>query len=111
MKPFVAPPPSGASPPPLWGDEDHVRALLAATTSNVITHRRILPVDRFRSAPEFRDVFAAFDGPTIAAYRNVADDPARTAELDQALIDLAEGWGAGSGHMEWEYLLVLATVV
>ena len=28
MKPYAAPPPPGAQPPPLWGDESHVRALL-----------------------------------------------------------------------------------
>ncbi len=25
MKPYVAPPPAGVQPPPLWGDEEHVR--------------------------------------------------------------------------------------
>jgi ubiquinone/menaquinone biosynthesis C-methylase UbiE len=28
MKPYAPPPPAGAQPPPLWGREDHVRALL-----------------------------------------------------------------------------------
>ena len=28
MKPYAAPPPPGAQPPPLWGSEDHVCALL-----------------------------------------------------------------------------------
>jgi SAM-dependent methyltransferase len=108
MKPFAAAPPPGASPGPLWGDEAHVRMLFGDSTSELKTQRRALPISRFASGQEFRDVFATFYGPTIAAYRNVADDPDRTAELDHALIDLAEQWGAGAGQMEWEYLLVLA---
>lgn len=31
MSPYLPKPPVGASPPPLWGDEDHVRALFAGT--------------------------------------------------------------------------------
>jgi SAM-dependent methyltransferase len=110
MKPFVPAPPAGATPPPLWGDETHVAALLGGATSELTCERQVLRVDRFRSGEEFRDVFASFYGPTIAAYRNVADDPARTAELDRALFDLADEWGAGSGAMDWEYLLVTARV-
>jgi SAM-dependent methyltransferase len=108
MKPFVAAPPPGASPGPLWGDEAHVRTLFGDSTTELTVERRSLSVTRFASAREFRDFFASFYGPTIAAYRNVADDPDRTAELDKAVIELAEQWGADTGHMEWEYLLVVA---
>jgi ubiquinone/menaquinone biosynthesis C-methylase UbiE len=31
MAPYLPKPPEGASPPPLWGDEPHVRALFAGT--------------------------------------------------------------------------------
>jgi 2-polyprenyl-3-methyl-5-hydroxy-6-metoxy-1,4-benzoquinol methylase len=108
MKPFAAAPPPGASAGPLWGDEAHVRMLLGDSTTELTAERRTLPVTRFASALEFRDFFAFFYGPTIAAYRNVADDPDRTADLDRALIELAERWGANTGRMEWEYLLVVA---
>jgi SAM-dependent methyltransferase len=110
MKPFAAPPPPGASPGPLWGDESHVRALLGDKVSDLTAERRTLRVDGFSSGAEFRDFFASYYGPVIAAYRNVADDPARTAQLDQALSDLADGAGAADGQMEWEYLLVVAHV-
>lgn len=109
MKPFAPAPAPGATPGPLWGDETHVRTLFAASTSKITTERRALEVTRFASGEDFRDFFARYYGPTIAAYRNVADDPARTAELDQALVALAEKWGAGTGRMEWEYLLLLAS--
>jgi ubiquinone/menaquinone biosynthesis C-methylase UbiE len=108
MKPFVATPPAGASPGPLWGDEDHVRPLLGERVADLRTERRTLTVDRFGSATQFRDYFGAHYGPTIAAYRNVADDAARTGELDDAILDVAARFGAGAGPMEWEYLLAVA---
>ncbi|HEU5268159.1 MAG TPA: methyltransferase domain-containing protein [Jatrophihabitans sp.] len=109
MRPFVPAPPPGATPGPKWGDEEHVRALFGDSISELTAHKRMLRVDRFRSGAEFRDFFAAYYGPTIAAYRNVADDPQRTAELDRALELLADQYGAGTGTMEWEYLVVVAT--
>ncbi len=33
MKPYAPPPPPGASPAPLWGDEDHVRGLFGDRVS------------------------------------------------------------------------------
>lgn len=90
MKPYSAPPPPGAQPPPLWGDEDHVRGLLGDRVDQVTAVRRTLRVDRFTAPSQFRDYFATRYGPTIAAYRNVADDPERVAALDQALDDLAD---------------------
>jgi ubiquinone/menaquinone biosynthesis C-methylase UbiE len=110
MKPFNPPPPAGATPGPLWGDEAHVRSLFGDAVTELHAERRKLRVDRFASAAEFREFFASFYGPTIAAYRNIADDPERIAALDAALVDLANSFGAASGTMEWEYLLVVATV-
>jgi hypothetical protein len=46
-------------------------------------------------------------GPTIVAYRGLADDPARAAELDAALAALGDE-ALHDGVMEWEYLLVRA---
>jgi hypothetical protein len=110
MKPFAAAPPPGATPGPRWGDEEHVRSLFGDAVSELHAEPRMLRVDRFKSGKEFRDFFASFYGPTIAAYRNVADDPDRTDALDRALVDLADAHGAASGVMEWEYLLVVAKV-
>ncbi len=107
MKPYAAPPPPGASPGPLWGTEDHVRELFGDRASHLEATREPLPVDRFATGAEFRDFFKARYGPTIAAYRNIADDPERTAELDQVLADLGDR-SLVDGRMEWEYLLVVA---
>src|SRR3954454_2948847 len=55
MKPYAPPPPPGASPPPLWGREDHVRELMGDRVTEVVTERRMLPVDHFSRPESFRD--------------------------------------------------------
>lgn len=111
MRPYVAAPPPGVSPPPLWGDEQHVRDLLGDRVADVRAERRRLRVDAFARPEDFRDFFKAAYGPTIAAYRGLADDPDRVAELDAALADLARDAMDADGVMAWEYLLVVARVV
>jgi len=109
MKPHVAPLPPGAQPPPLWGREEHVRALLGDRVTDVTTRRATVRVARFASSEAFRDYFKSRYGPTIAAYRGVADDPERVAALDRELTGLAERQGRDSRMvMEWEYLLLTA---
>ncbi|NHT16808.1 methyltransferase domain-containing protein [Cellulomonas sp. IC4_254] len=112
MKPYLPAPPPGVQPPPLWGDEDHVRGLLGAGVTDVRVERRVLAVDAFRTPEAFRDYFASRYGPTIAAYRAVADDPDRTAALDADLVDLARGAARrgpdGGVLLDWEYLLLTA---
>lgn len=110
LKQFVPAPPAGVQPPPLWGDEEHVRELLGERVRDLSLRRRVLSVGRFASGEEFRDFFRDFYGPTAAAYRNVGDDERRRAELDDALAALGERHLDG-GTMPWEYLLVTAKVV
>ncbi|MFJ3877797.1 class I SAM-dependent methyltransferase [Streptomyces sp. NPDC090077] len=107
MKPYAPPPPPGAQPPPLWGREEHVRELLGDRVTGVEARRRAIRVDTFGEPEEFREFFKAAYGPTIAVYRSLADDPDRTAALDDALAALASG-ALRDGAMEWEYLLVTA---
>ncbi|MGW0477003.1 class I SAM-dependent methyltransferase [Streptomyces coeruleorubidus] len=112
MKPYAPPPPPGAQPPPLWGDEDHVRALLGDRVTDVRAERRTVRVDRFETPEAFRDYFKERYGPTITVYKNIADDPERTAALDRDLADLARdgdlSTGGGGTVLEWEYLLFTA---
>lgn len=110
MKPYQAPPPAGAQPPPLWGDPDHVRALLGDRVADFSARRETITVDRFASAEAFRDYFKSHYGPTIAIYRAIADDPAKVAALDSDLAAMARrhNRGASSLVMDWEYLLVTA---
>lgn len=105
MRPYAPPPPPGAQPPPLWGDEGHVRELFGDRVTDLAAERRTLRVDRFSRPEEFRDFFKTCYGPSIAVYRANADDPEKTAALDTALADLAAG-NLADGAMEWEYLLV-----
>jgi ubiquinone/menaquinone biosynthesis C-methylase UbiE len=110
MKPFAPPPPPGASPAPLWGDEQHVRSLLGDRVTEVSVERRNLTVEHFGVPEDFRDYFKARYGPTIAVYRALADQPDRTAALDDALADLARRSDRGNGStvLDWEYLLLTA---
>ena len=108
MKPYAPPPPPGSTPPPRWGDEQHVRELFGDRVDIVRAETAGLPVTYYTSGAEFRDYFKANYGPTIAAYRSIADDPPKVAELDQALADLGDRFGARTGSMPWEYLLVVA---
>lgn len=110
MRPYVPAPPPDVQPPPLWGSEEHVRGLLGDRVTGVRTEKRALRVDRFADGEGFRDFFKLHYGPTISAYRNVADDPARTAALDHALAELARRHDVGDGALEWEYLLLTARV-
>ena len=109
MKPFAAPPPPGAQPPPLWGSEEHVRALFGDRVTDLRLERRTVRIDQFDRPEAFRDYFKTNYGPTVAAYKLNANDPERTAALDEALVELARRHATGSGStMDWEYLLVTA---
>jgi SAM-dependent methyltransferase len=110
MKPYAPAPPPGAQPAPLWGNEDHVRALLGDQVTDVTARRQTLRVDRFTHPEAFRDYFKERYGPTIAVYRNISSDPARVSALDHDLAELARrnDHGARATVMEWEYLVLTA---
>jgi SAM-dependent methyltransferase len=108
MKPYVPPAPAGVQPPPLWGDEEHVRGLLGDRVEGLELRREVLQVGRFERPEDFRTFFKQCYGPTIVAYRGIADDPAKVAALDEALSTLAARFSTPDGLMEWEYLLVTA---
>jgi len=108
MRPFVPAPPPGVQPPPLWGRADHVRELLGDRVTDLEARQQTLRVDNFGSGEEFRDFFKATYGPTIVAYRGIADDAEKVAELDRQLAELGDRALDADGGMEWEYLLVTA---
>ena len=109
MKPY-APPPPGAQPPPLWGDEAHVTELLGDRVEVVRAETRPLPVPQFDTPEAFREYFKTNYGPTIAVYRALGDDAERVAALDEALADLGRRFdhGSASTELDWEYLLLIA---
>ncbi len=110
MKPYAPPPPPGAQPPPLWGNEDHVCALFGDRVTDLDVRRRIVTIDQFARPEDFLDYFKVRYGPTIAVYRNVADDPERTAALDGEIVALTRKFNRGdtTAVMDWEYLLITA---
>lgn len=115
MRPFVPAPPPGVQPAVLWGDQPHLTGLLGDRVEILAAHREDLWVDLFTDGAAFRDYFAAHYGPTVAAYRGLADRPDSAAELDAELIALGERALAAGGHegrpgMGWEYLLTTAQV-
>jgi SAM-dependent methyltransferase len=111
MKPYAPPPPPGAQPAPLWGDEDHVRALLGDRVTDVVATRQTLTSDLFASPEAWKDYWKTVYGPTIAVYRYVGDNPQDVAALDADLTALATRYDRGTGPttvMDWEYLLFTA---
>lgn len=109
MRPFLPPPPAGVQPAPLWGDLAHVRELFGDRISDLRASQQMLRVDGLDAPDAFREYFKSHYGPTIAAYRGIADEPERVAELDRALVELAEAHRQPDGGLAWEYLLVVAT--
>ncbi len=95
MQNFVPPPPAGVQPPPLWGNEAHVRELFGTGSRTSTFTRDHVEVDLFAGPSDFRTYFRDNYGPTLMAYRGLADQPERTAELDAALDRARRGRGPG----------------
>ena len=110
MKPYAPPPPPGAQPGPLWGTEDHVRALLGERVTDVVVRRQSLTTARFRTPEAWLDYWKSVYGPMIAVYRGLADQPDKVAALDRDLTALAARFDHGTDAtvMDWEYLVVTA---
>ena len=104
------PPPAGTLPPPLWGDKITYPDFWVRESLDLVAELRTVTVDCFPSPEAFRDFFKSNYGPTVAAYRGIADDPRKVAALDADLVELARRHdrGAEGTVMNWQYLLVTA---
>lgn len=113
MKPYAPPPPPGAAPAPLWGNEDHVRELFGDKVTELTMRRETVLMDHCESPMEFREYWKRNYGPTIATYKFNEGDPERTAALDRDFLTLLENWNEATerGRTAYpaEYLLVTAT--
>ena len=113
MKPYAPPPPPGASPAPLWGDENHIRELFADRVVDLMMRRQIVVLDHCAEPVEFREYWKRNYGPTIAAYKFNVDDPDRVAALDRDFLAFLTEWNKatepGKTAYHAEYLLVTAT--
>lgn len=113
MKPYAPPPPPGASPAPLWGDESHVRELFGDRVTGLSVRRQTTVMDHCADPTEFREYWKRNYGPTIAAYRFNEQTPDRVAELDRDFLAFLtarnEAHEPGATAYPAEYLLVTAT--
>lgn len=109
---YAPPLPPGASPPLLWGDEQHVRALFGDRVESLeLTSGEY--VERSPGGPEgYRMLFESTFGPLIAIRTSLADDPDRAAAFDREFRDFTTrgNRGAPGGPAEYPYpfLLVVA---
>jgi ubiquinone/menaquinone biosynthesis C-methylase UbiE len=115
MKPYAPPPPPGASPAPLWGDEDHVRKLFGDRVTDLSVRRQTLVIDHSSDPTEFREYWKRNYGPTIAVYRFNESQPDRLNDLDRDFLSFltASNQATQPGKTAYaaEYLLVTATKV
>ena len=79
---YAPPPPPGARPPLLWGDEDHVRALFGNRIASLDMTRREY-VETAASPREYYELFQQTFGPMVAIRASLADQPDRLAALER----------------------------
>ncbi len=111
MGPFAPPPPAGATPPPRWGDPEHLDELFGDRLALRTLERQVLEVTAFERPHDYAEHFRARYGPTIAVLANARKD-GREAELVQALDALCDEWDRGTpdhARFEMEYLLAVGT--
>ncbi len=109
MGPFAPPPPAGATPPPRWGDPEHLEELFGDRLALRTLQRDVLEVTAFERPHDYAEHFRARYGPTIAVLANARKD-GREAELVQALDALCDEWDRGTpehARFEMEYLLAV----
>ncbi len=112
MAPYAPPPPPGASAPPLWGGEGHLRTLFGDRVEWQTMQRDVLEITAFEHAHDYGALFKARYGPTIAIRANAVRE-GREAEFDAALDAFCDEWNvAGEGEparFEMAYLLSTGT--
>jgi SAM-dependent methyltransferase len=108
---YAPPPPPGALPPVLWGDEAHVRALFADGVDSLDLSRHSY-VERAGSPEEYCAFFKRTFGPAVALFGALAGEPERAAALDRDFLEFAtrsnRGPEGGPAEYPYEYLLVVA---
>jgi SAM-dependent methyltransferase len=115
LKPYAPPPPPGASPAPLWGDEAHVQELFGDRVTDMQMRRQTVVMDHCANPLEFREYWKRNYGPTIATYRFNTDQPKRVVDLDSDFLRFLTDWNRstdpGRTAYDAEYLLITATKV
>jgi len=107
---YMPAPPAYASPPPLWGSEQHVRALFAGTGVEFDFHRGHNPW-RYDSPEQFVEFFETNYGPTLKARERLTAE-GRWDECRNEMLAMAERHneaGDGSLLMQAEYLVAVGS--
>lgn len=108
---YAPPPPPDASPPLLWGEEDHVRRLFGSGLASVEMQPRTY-VERSPGGPdEYRELFTSTFGPVIAIRSSLEEEPERLAAFDREFEDFTTRWNQGSPGGPAEYLYDYLLVV
>jgi SAM-dependent methyltransferase len=105
-------PPAYASPPPLWGDEAHVRGLLEPLGVSVTCERALNPFTGFESPQHWVDYMATNYGPLLRAREKLTPE-GRWDELRAELVALTASLDRGRPgalHVDSEYLLTRGQV-
>ncbi|MGH3677518.1 MAG: class I SAM-dependent methyltransferase [Mycobacterium sp.] len=114
MRPYAPPPPPGVQPPPLWGNESHVRRLFGnGITAASFERRTLITPPEIATPIDFREFFKTNYGPTIATYAALADQSDARAALDddfQRFLTETDARIADAPTARWamEYLLFTA---
>jgi ubiquinone/menaquinone biosynthesis C-methylase UbiE len=111
LAPYAPPPPPGALPPVLWGNEEHVRKLFGQQVESLEITRREY-IESAASPRAYLDLFKRTFGPMVAIYASLTDQPERAAALDRDFLEFIErsnrGTPGGPVQIPYEYLLVVA---
>jgi ubiquinone/menaquinone biosynthesis C-methylase UbiE len=111
MGAYMPPPPAGATPPPRWGSEDHVRELFGDALEDLHMGRHTMTTEMFETPAAYRDYFKERYGPTIVAYKNIGDDAERAAQLDaefEAMLERRNLAAPGEqARFDMEYLVLV----
>ncbi len=102
------PPPQGVLPAVSWGREDRVRELLGPHCTEITVTSETCPF-RFPSAQACLEHFRTWYGPTVAAFRAVADDARPALERDlRAVFEQHDTATDGTLAMDVAFLQVVA---
>jgi ubiquinone/menaquinone biosynthesis C-methylase UbiE len=108
---YMPPPPAGALPPVLWGDEEHVRRLFGKRVHSLEMTRGQY-VESAASPREYCELFHQTFGPMVAIRASLADQPDRVASLDREFSEFIARSNRSLPEqpvqITYEYLLVVA---
>lgn len=109
MRRYLPPAPAYASPPPLWGDETHVRSLFA-DADVILELERTTTSFLFQSAEHYVSFFETNYGPTVKARERLTEE-GRWDDCRAEIVEMLERRNVatdGTLDVPGEYLLVVA---